>query len=248
MDKETAKLVLESYRPTDADDPTFEEALREAAADPELSAWFEEVQRFDAVVRATLKEIPVPPDLKGHLLLGRYNVVTTPAFQRSRVLAWVGSIAAVLVLGVAFWRWAPTREKPGDALALQAIAHAERMPALQFVCFDAAVVANWVNEQPDAQRLGITLPDPGKSLSMEMIGSSIVHWNGRPVVMICLQNDRRMAMLYILGPNDAADMKEGATETMQKAGWVVRTSKAAGRVRILATKGQPEDLNFPMPF
>ena len=248
MDKETAKLLLKSYRPEDSEDPIFAEALREAAADPELAAWFEEMQRFDAAVGASLQEIPIPPDLKGHILLSRHNVVTAPTFYRSRFLALAGAAAAILALGLVFWRLVLPHERPADALARQAISYTERMPALQFVCFDASVVASWVNEQPDAQRLGITLPDPGKSLSMEMIGSSIVHWNGRPVVMICLQHNGRMAMLYVLGPNEAAGMKEGATETMQKADWVVRTSKSAGRVRVLATKGKPEDLNFSMPF
>lgn len=155
------------------------------------------------------------------------------------------------------WRVIAPPERPGKALAseapisplaLQAISYTERMPALQFVCFDAAAVASWVNEQPGTQQLGIKLPKPDKALSMTMIGSSVVDWNGRPVVMIALQNRERMAMLYILSPRDAADLEEGATETVQKANWVVRTTKSGGRVRILTTKGTPEDLDFQMPF
>ena len=70
MDKDAAKLLLESYRPRDADDPIFAEALREVAADPELAAWFKDTQRFDALMSEKLQEMPVPTDLRNHILLG----------------------------------------------------------------------------------------------------------------------------------------------------------------------------------
>lgn len=247
MDKATVKLLLESYRPHDANDPIFAEALREVAADPELAAWFEEMQRFDAVMASKFQEMPVPADMKNHILLG-YHSAAAPASRRPRAVAWLGSIAAALVLGLVCWRLLAPPERPVNALALQAISYTEQMPPLQFVCFDAAAVAAWVNEQPGSRSLGFKLPKPDKSLSMAMIGSSVVDWNGRPVVMVCLQNGKRMAMLYILNPKDAADLAEGATETVRKAGWVVRTSKSDGRVRVLTSKGGPEDLDFQMPF
>ncbi len=81
-----------------------------------------------------------------------------------------------------------------------------------------------------------------------MIGSSIVNWNGHPVVMICMQDGRHMAMLYVLKDADVAGLKDNSTETFQRADWVVRATKANGQVRLLAARGTADDLDFPMPF
>lgn len=246
MDKATVKLLLESYRPHDANDPIFAEALREVAADPELAAWFEEMQRFDAVMSAKFQNMPVPRDVKNYILLG-HAANAAPPIRRSRAISF-GALAAALVLGLICWSvFAPTR-RPADALALQAISYTDNMPPLQFVCFDAAAVAGWINKQPGAKQIGLALDKPPASFSMAMIGSSVVDWNGRPVVMVCLQNGRRMAMLYILSGSDAADLKEGETRTVQKADCVVRMTKTAGQVRLLTTKGRPEDLDFQIPL
>jgi hypothetical protein len=121
------------------------------------------------------------------------------------------------------------------------------MPALQFVCFNASEVANWVNKQPGTKSLGLRLNDPGEAFSMKMIGSSIVDWNGSPVVMLCLQDGRQMAMCYILNDADAA-LPEGVTETVRSRGWTARTTKNGSQIRVLATKGDANAHDFPMPF
>ena len=83
---------------------------------------------------------------------------------------------------------------------------------------------------------------------MHMIGSSTARWEGRPVIMIALQNGKRMAMLYVLSGGDAGDLKEGETRTVQKADHVVRMTRTAGHVRLLTTKGRPEDFDFQIPL
>ena len=57
MDKTTIKLVLSAYRSGthDKEDPFFTEALVAVEQDPELAAWFEGEQRFDAWMVDTLK-------------------------------------------------------------------------------------------------------------------------------------------------------------------------------------------------
>ena len=248
MDKANLKILLEAYRPQDADDPIFAEALREAASDPELAAWFEEKQRFDAVLAEKFQEAPVPPEVKSHILLGYRGAESAASSHRSRAWYIPTSIAALLLLGLFLWHAMTPRQPSMGALESQAIAYTGKMPALQFVCFDASEVARWVNKQPGAQEVGLTLPTPDKSMWLKMIGSSMTQWNGHPVVMICLQNGKHMAMLYILKGSEAPEMREGVTETMEKAGWVVRASKSNGQLHLLAARGGPEDLNFPMPF
>jgi hypothetical protein len=249
MDKETAKNLLELYRPQDRNDPMFAEALREVAADPALAAWFEEKQRFDAVIAGKLQEIPVPADVKGQILAG-YRPVEPADAVRVRG-KWVTplSLAASFFLGVFSWHLLDLPEsRPMTPLEKQAIAYTEHMPALQFVCFNPVAVAKWVNDQPGSQQVGLKLPMPDASKTMTMIGASVTDWNGHPVVMVCLQDGKRMAMLYILNEKEASEMAEGATGTTQHGDWVIRTTKADGQIRVLAAKGRPEDLDFPMPF
>lgn len=85
MDKTTVKLLLESYRPQDANDPIFAKALREVAADPELAAWFEQMQRFDAAMTSKFEEIPIPPDLRNHIFLAYQGATAAPSPPR---LCW----------------------------------------------------------------------------------------------------------------------------------------------------------------
>ncbi len=244
MDKETARLLLASYRPEDALDPIFAEALLEVKRDPEFAAWFAEMQRFDSVMTEKFADLPVPPEVKSRVLLAAH--ADPPRRVRPRWLVPLGIAATVAFAALAVWRLAAPPRR-ADSLALQAINFTEQMPALQFVCFDASAVAKWVNKQPDTERIGLTLPPPAESLSMGMIGSSVVQWQGRPVVMLCLQNGQHMAMLYILQAGDAPAV-DGASETVEKNGWAVRTTRSGGQVRILTAKGSAQDLNFPMPL
>lgn len=246
MDKETVKLLLASYRPQDAGDPIFAEALAEVARDPELAAWFAETQRFDAALRGKFEDAPVvPAGVTTRILLG-----TQPSRAAPRIPRWGWALATAAALALAAtlgWRTLAPRPA-AEALAQQAIAFTDAMPVLQFVCFEASAVAGWINKQPGAQQARIALPKPGKSANMTMIGSSVVDWNGRPVVMIALQNGRRMAMLYMLSADDAKALAEGASETFERDGWVVRTSRSDGQLRLLTTKGRAQDLDFQVPF
>jgi len=71
VDREEAKRILESYRlgGKDSHDPIFSEALRELERDPELQAWFEEKERFDALMVEKLADaVTAPPYLKYEIL------------------------------------------------------------------------------------------------------------------------------------------------------------------------------------
>ena len=248
MDRATVKLLLESYRPENAEDPIFREALQEVASDPELTAWFENMQRLDGVIAEKVQGFPVPAEVKDHILLG----ACPPAnmMQKPRPWAWAvpASIAALIAISLFAWHVLAPPVSAMTPMELQALAYSKKMPALQFVCFNAAAVAAWVNKQPGAQKVGLTLPVPDQSMSMAMIGSSVVDWNGHPVVMICLQDGKKMAMLYVLNAKDFPELADGATDTMQKQDWVVRATKANGQIHLLAAQGGPDDLDFRMPF
>jgi hypothetical protein len=73
MDSAEAREILKLYRPdsTDAADPQTAEALSLVDRDPELDHWFREHCEVYTAIRAKLKQIPVPADLKRKILVER---------------------------------------------------------------------------------------------------------------------------------------------------------------------------------
>ena len=264
MDKATIKLVLGAYRAgtQDKDDPFFAEALREAERDPELVAWFEEGQRFDALMVDTLKQAPAPTGLKELILLNAKSpakrvtlIEALPHLWQGQAKTWLAVAASVVIAFMLGRQTTPGSTPParsgevaganGDRLALQAIAYTGKMPALQFVCFDAAAVAHWVTEKSAAMHMGEVIDKPLSS--MQMIGSSTAEWEGKPVIMIALQNKEQMAMLYLVRASDFPGTAGGG-EIMEKDGWVSKTGRNGEHLYVLTTKGTRENLNFPMPL
>lgn len=263
MDQATAKLVLGAYRVSreDAGDAFFAEALREVERDPELAAWFEEEQRFDRLMVSALGGASAPDGLKEMILLnaqpsGKPAALADETPPRWRRHARTGlAMAAGLLFGFVLGGQTSPRATPpaiaanrsgSNRLALQAIACTGNMPALQFVCFDASAVASWVREKAAVMKMGQLLDRP--LASMQMVGSSVMQWEGKPVVMIALQNGGRMAMLYLVRAGDFPGAVAGAGEIVEKDGWVSKTGLHGEHLYVLTTKGTRKDLNFPMPL
>ena len=133
-----------------------------------------------------------------------------------------------------------------NRLALQAIDYTGKMPALQFVCFDADLVGDWINKKSAAMDMGKVIEKP--MARMQMIGSSTAEWEGKPVIMVALQNGAQMAMLYVVRAADFPGAAAGAGEIMEKDGWVSKTGRNGKDVYVLTTKGTRKNLDFPMPL
>lgn len=243
------KLRLQARRwdDLDAGDPLFAEALEAAKNDPELAAWLREQEEFDAVIAEKCREFPVPEEIRERLL---HDVRSQPRRQAVwwRRPAFAGpalAAAALLTIGL-FVRTAI--EKPRSAsemLGLEAIGHSSRMPPLEFVCFDAAAVTGWVNRQPMIEENGFRIEK--KMTDMKLIGASTAEWNGKPVVMLSLQNGKQMAMFYILRAGDFPGVDD-EEDFVSKDGWISRVSKSGAALRVLSTRGTREDLDFEIPY
>ena len=66
MDKQTAKLILQSFRPSgvDSEDASFAEALAFASQDKELSCWLANERAQDQAFSDALNQVEIPPNLK----------------------------------------------------------------------------------------------------------------------------------------------------------------------------------------
>ena len=96
---ETAKFLLNAYRPNgaDAQDPVFRDALEQAARDPELGAWFKEQRGFRLDDRRKVFRNRAP----GHIALrdsGRNH--NRPSMRRFSIRPFL-ALAAVIVLSAA---------------------------------------------------------------------------------------------------------------------------------------------------
>jgi hypothetical protein len=248
VDREEAKRILESYRlgGKDSHDPMFSDALRELERDPELKAWFEEKEKFDALMVEKLAgAVSAPRPLKHEILDHRPETV-----RNIFAVRWVWralAAAAAVVLGLGVWQHFAAPRNPARNLALQAISYTNEMPALQFVCFDASAVAGWANRQPAVRKAALEITKPGTKMDMKLIGSSVVDWNGKPVLMLCLQNGKQMAMVYLVRGDDF-QLRPNSSETIEKDGWVSKVSYSKDKAWVLTTKGTPPDLNFEVPF
>ena len=98
MNREEAKDILSAYRASgeDASDPQFQEALKLAIQDPEMARWFEQEQAWDLQISKKLRELPVSPDLRDHLLVS-LNMSDRPSIKspKKRVLTLGGGFGGV---------------------------------------------------------------------------------------------------------------------------------------------------------
>jgi len=116
MTTEEAKFILSAYRPNGADAglPAFGDALRMAAGDAALSAWFAHSRSHDAAVAGKLRQVEPPPGLREAILAGARvgDSQQVPGPRR----AWIAGLAAAAALAiVVFTMKTPARPDSGTA-------------------------------------------------------------------------------------------------------------------------------------
>src|SRR5271165_5729642 len=97
---ETAKFLLNAYRPNgaDAQDSVFRDALEQAARDPELATWFKEQRNFDSMIAEKLSGIAPPATLRSAILVGINNRPPSRRFSIGPLLALAAMIALSTVI------------------------------------------------------------------------------------------------------------------------------------------------------
>ncbi len=106
MTNEEAKGILSAYRPDreDSGDRFFEDALRQAERDPELSRWFKEQRRFDRSVSAALDGIEVPAEARREVVAAARVEARVRQFPR----LITGLAAALVLTGGLVFAWLGT--------------------------------------------------------------------------------------------------------------------------------------------
>lgn len=182
MNREEARFILMAYRPGDRDARDLEvaQALALAESDPALRLWLKHQLASQAVLRESLQQIPVPPNL-------RERILATPAVVEllipSRRRLWLPLAAAVaLLLGLAaLWFKSGSEDSFAtyrDRMARKVL----REYTMDIVTADRTQIHQFfaTNGAPAE----FSLPQPLENLPA--LGAGLQRWQGQRVSMICL--------------------------------------------------------------
>ncbi len=97
MDKQHAKLILQSFRPdgADAGNPDFAEALQMCAEDRELSMWLAQERANDAVFAEALMTVDIPDGLRDEILSVMNNEVSGKDLNSELDSLFIGAVASI---------------------------------------------------------------------------------------------------------------------------------------------------------
>jgi hypothetical protein len=193
MTIEEAKFILSAYRPNgrDAGLPAFEDALRMAAADPALAAWFARSRAHDAAVAQKVRGVEPPSGLREAILAG-----ARVSRNKGRDMSWVwlaGLGAAAALVAVVFSMKAPTRPSGATAFAAFAISDmanerhgGKGEPASALIAQLQARGARMpTSEQIDFEKLRDT-------------GCRTLNLAGHDVLEVCFSRDGSQFHLYVV--------------------------------------------------
>jgi anti-sigma factor RsiW len=195
MDFETAKLILQSYRPggQDAGDPHFAEALALVKSEPGLAAWFAQQQKYDAWVSGKIKSLAAPADLKAKILSRenplRQKTLELPApawwrslFSFSSPVAWTMA-AVLLILGFAvFWKESGNRAPFAEYSARMVYAAEHDANHVEIENKDLKQVMTWLAEHHGENKFVLPVALNGDN---GLMGCRVLDWHGQKVSMLC---------------------------------------------------------------
>src|SRR5213594_184503 len=128
MDSRRAREILLLNPPdgSEANDPEFKEALDQVKTDPELRRWFEAHRARQSEIRAQLKRIRVPENLKQRLLdeAGKLEVVVW--WRRPAFSAWAAAADIALLVGIVFFQSATGKENTFAAYRNRVVRNVQR--------------------------------------------------------------------------------------------------------------------------
>jgi hypothetical protein len=185
MNTRQAKEILSLYRPgtSDAQDPSFAEALQLCEQDAELKRWFEEHCTVYLALRAKLKQIRIPEALKDQILSER-KIQTAPPWRKSAVLATAAVVVALLAM-ISFWL--RPREKSGFPLFReQMVGNALRAYKMDLETTSLEQIRAYLAQR--AAHADFVLP-----LGLQNArptGCVATTWHSKPVSMICFDSGK----------------------------------------------------------
>ena len=196
MTREEARLILQSCRlgGQDAVDPQFAEALALAKQDPELAAWFEQQQKFDALVGGSLRQVRAPARLKAEILAWGASAEPTaesPVSDWWRNLLswnspvpWAATAVVVVLLSLAvYWKRPESPGRFADFSAQMVQAAVNDPHHVDAGAGDLKQAVAWLGAHHSENILILPPALDGGGL----MGCRVLSWHGQKVSMLCYQ-------------------------------------------------------------
>jgi hypothetical protein len=233
---ENARFILSAYRVSgvDAQDPAFQQALEQAARDPELGAWFATQRDFDLLVNERLAEVKPPSNLRSAILAGMKTAQPTKRFSPRILLA----IAAVLVAAALILQPMVTPKRaPAGALAqfqqsVTTMLTAEPVPKLDMVASRFAEIDDYLDQRHAP--CATSLP-PGLQ-NIPTAGCKTFQWNGATVSLTCFRLPTgELLHLFVVKekPLEPFQLRGGIREIN---GWRMKCQRVNGMLLMFVTK------------
>lgn len=245
MDKQEARLLLQSYRPDgqDASDPAFAEALALAGQDAELGRWLAGECELDKAIGQKLRACPVPPDLRQAVIAGQRSQrrISQPAFVwwRSPSLAWAAAI--VLVFVAAYF----VRHGSDSSVALAAYREAMTANLRSGFVFDQRderpeKLTDWLAEHGGLANLSV----PAGLRDTASLGCKLFEFDGLKSALICFSlSDQQVVHLFVVdGTRFRPQDFEAAACALRCNDYDTFAWREQGRVFLLAGGVGPERL------
>jgi hypothetical protein len=194
MRSDEAKFILSAYRPdgSDSGNAAFADALKMAASDPMLGAWFERSRAHDAAVAGKLREVAPPAGLRDAILAGAR--VSGPRRGEGIGRAWIAGLAAAAVLAfVIVSMKEPVRPEPSASefasFAVNDMLTAKHGGAGEPAGALVAALQTSGSRMPGADGINFE--------KLRETGCRTISFAGRDVIEVCFMRDGTQFHLYV---------------------------------------------------
>jgi hypothetical protein len=239
---ESAKFVLNAYRPNgaDAQDPVFHAALEQSARDPELAAWFKEQRSFDSLIAGKLAEFQPPANLYSAILNG---IANRSPIRRSNFRPFL-AMAAVLVLSGAIllpmYMVSSSKSKLIERYQRANLTMLSSAPApkLDLVTTDFSRTQEYL-----AEKKAPCIPFlPGSLLDLPTAGCKTLHWKGQEFSLTCFRlPSGELLHVFVIDDQAFRSINVG-DEFRDMDGWHFKCQRRAGVLLMFVSRASMAEI------
>jgi hypothetical protein len=236
-----AKAILVAYRPgLDEPDEAVKTALELARHDAALSDWWRTHQAFQATLRQSFRQLPVPTHLAGRIIAGR--PLTPKSAHWWRRPAWLAAAAVIVfLLGLAVFQPHVAQNTPADFAIFRSrmVRAVIRQYTMDIQTNNMTAVRSFL----DSRRAPADYSLPPLLAQLPVSGAGVLKWQGEPVSMVCLDSAGQ-GTLFLFIVNAAAVPKAPPTapEYAQVSKLMTASWTSGGKTYLLAGNGGKESL------
>jgi hypothetical protein len=239
MTREQAQEILLLHRPGRGEaDAEVAEALRIAAADPELSAWLAQHREFQTNVQKQFAGIEPPDDLKSRIL-AEANIAEKRESFLKRHQVWAVAAAIIVLFALAdLWRSANQDQRDFANFRSRMTEFALRSYQMDIVTNSGPVVRQFLASQGAPADFALT---PGLE-KLPVKGGGRLSWQNQPVAMMCFAlTNNETAFMFVMEANgvgkEAQRLEVNGGKKLSSVAWTRN-----GKIYLLAAAERPEVL------